>query len=1018
MSSLVGQSLGRYQIVEQLGEGGMAAVYKAFDTRLERFVALKVILPNFQISNQFLKRFEREAKALAQLSHPNIVKVHDYGEHVAAGGDAVPYLVMEYLPGGTLKASAGQTISPAEAARLLLPLARALGHAHRQGIVHRDVKPANVLITESGEPMLSDFGIARMLEGDQTQGLTGTGMGIGTPEYMAPEQGMGEKVDARADIYALGVMLYEMVTGRKPYRADTPMAVMLKKASEPLPPPTRYIPSLPPAVEGVILKALARQPEQRYASMDQFAAALENIMRGGHVEATLVTGARDRPTPPPTAPVKKRRAGLSLPLTIAAVVLVLALGAGVLYGVGQLFGEKETPPAATDAPAVEPTTAQTAALEDEEPTTAPQPTPLPTSDLTFAYPAEAITGANAASLSELARWGKGAALTVEYSQDGSLLAVGAPLGIYLYDAASFTQVGYIEEAGYAAALAFAPDGETVVVCQDGIVRFWSLADGGLYRSLDFEVNSEIFALSPDSEASPQGSGGGGQYLASDGKDDDLQVRRASDGELLHTLTGHSGNPNMLVFSPDSRLLVSVSDDETVRMWDPASGTLLRTLEGHESRVQLADFSPDGALLATGGANSGVILWNAATGEQVRKVGTDATPLALAFSPDRAAPPEQSGGGGSTLAVARGSGVEIWQISDGALLRTLETDGRVRSLAFSMDGKRIALTTEQYRLQVWDVAASQLLYTDEAHSAAYTAVDFSQDGSRLGAALGRTIGSLATGTNSEEAVQVWDVDTAVIERIVPIPIGNANGFIFAADNTLLVAGSGSTTSSQVLMWRERDGATLTSQGGHAGSIYGVALSSDETLAASGDINGEVRLWSTVDGALLNTWQESANEKALGHLAFSPSGQMLATGGYDHIVRLWQVPGGELLHEFPEHTSPIEELVFSQNGALMAVGRSYDASLWRADSGKEINLLDAEGEPYRLANAVSVAFSPDGSLLAAGGDALLVWDTATGALLFELEIGVLNTINDLAFSADGALLAGGLRDGTVRIWGMAP
>ena len=275
MTNLIGQSLGRYHILEQLGEGGMATVYKAFDTRLERNVAVKVILPQKQQSEKFLKRFEREAKALAQLSHPNIVKVLDYGEH-----EGMPYLVMEYLPGGTLKQKLGQPIPWQEAARSLAPITRALEYAHQQKIVHRDVKPSNILLTQSGEPMLSDFGVAKILEAEETVDLTGTGVGVGTPEYMAPEQGMGKVVDYRADIYALGVVFYELVTGRKPYRADTPMAVMLKKMTDPLPRPSQFVRDLPEAVENVLLKALARQPADRYLDMSLFAEALDKLAQG------------------------------------------------------------------------------------------------------------------------------------------------------------------------------------------------------------------------------------------------------------------------------------------------------------------------------------------------------------------------------------------------------------------------------------------------------------------------------------------------------------------------------------------------------------------------------------------------------------------------------------------------------------------------------------------------------------------------------------------------------------------
>jgi serine/threonine protein kinase len=275
MQNIIGQSLGRYQILEQLGEGGMATVYKAYDTRLDRYVAIKVIRNDLfgpTLLERMLKRFEREAKALAKLSHPNIVKVLDYGEHNGA-----PYLVLEYLPGGTLKGQVmGRPIPWQEAVRLLLPIAGALDYAHEQKIIHRDVKPANILLTEKGQPMLSDFGIAKILEMKEEFTLTGSGTGIGTPEYMAPEQGMGREVDARTDIYSLGIVLYELVTGRKPYTADTPMAVVLKHMTDPLPRPRQYIADLPDIVERVLLKALAKDPQDRYSKISEFADALEN----------------------------------------------------------------------------------------------------------------------------------------------------------------------------------------------------------------------------------------------------------------------------------------------------------------------------------------------------------------------------------------------------------------------------------------------------------------------------------------------------------------------------------------------------------------------------------------------------------------------------------------------------------------------------------------------------------------------------------------------------------------------
>jgi serine/threonine protein kinase len=277
MENLIGKDLGRYHILEHLGEGGMATVYKAYDTRLERDVAVKIIrteLFGSAVLERLLKRFEREAKTLARLTHPNIVGVIEYGEF-----EGSPYLVMPYLPGGTLKQRLGRPMPWQEAVRLLLPIAQALEYAHEHNIVHRDIKPSNILLAEKGQPMLSDFGIAKILKNEET-GLTSTGMGIGTPEYMAPEQWTG-MAGPLADLYSLGVVLYELVTGHKPYTADTPAAIMLKQATDPLPRPRQFAPDLPEALEKVLFKALAKQPEDRYQSMGEFTNALEKILAFG-----------------------------------------------------------------------------------------------------------------------------------------------------------------------------------------------------------------------------------------------------------------------------------------------------------------------------------------------------------------------------------------------------------------------------------------------------------------------------------------------------------------------------------------------------------------------------------------------------------------------------------------------------------------------------------------------------------------------------------------------------------------
>lgn len=331
MDGMIGKNLGKYQIVEQLGEGGMATVYKAYDQALERFVAIKVIRTGSMADPLFLGRFEREAKALAKLDHPYILKVLDYGEQ-----DGVPYLVMPFVGHGTLKQYTTDRLPWERAFAIIIPIAEALSYAHKRHIVHRDIKPANILFGESGEPILSDFGIAKMLDaGEQTQ-LTGTGLGIGTPAYMAPEQWNGV-ADERTDVYALGIVLYELLTSRCPFQAETPAAILIKQVQDPLPRPRAFAPELPESVEAVIFKALAKDPSLRFQTMEDFIHAMKDVLQNKPTllsvqppvpaaqQETMISPRPSTPMPMPVIayqPPPKKKSN-ALPFAIGGGVLVV-----------------------------------------------------------------------------------------------------------------------------------------------------------------------------------------------------------------------------------------------------------------------------------------------------------------------------------------------------------------------------------------------------------------------------------------------------------------------------------------------------------------------------------------------------------------------------------------------------------------------------------------------------------------------------------------------------------------------
>ncbi len=325
MVDLSGKTFGQYLLIEPISTGGMATIYRAYQPGLDRVVAIKV-LPEYLLNQPgFLERFKIEAQAIAKLDHPHILPVYDYGE-----AERTPYLVMKYVPGGTLRDLMAQgPLDPRQAALLLRQMAEALEHAHRQGVIHRDVKPSNVLMQDGRWVQLMDFGLAKMMTGSSN--ITASGTGVGTPDYMSPEQAQGLLVDQRTDIYSLGIILYQMLTGDVPFHAETPMAVMLKQIVEQPPAPRLKNPDISPKVEQVILKAMAKTREDRYAHAVEFAAAYEAALDSA---ATLpIEPPHGVSTMPVTPELKQRRNPWPIVAgAIAAVAIIIAIAALVAFG--------------------------------------------------------------------------------------------------------------------------------------------------------------------------------------------------------------------------------------------------------------------------------------------------------------------------------------------------------------------------------------------------------------------------------------------------------------------------------------------------------------------------------------------------------------------------------------------------------------------------------------------------------------------------------------------------------------
>ncbi|GAB1471592.1 hypothetical protein MASR2M66_24700 [Chloroflexota bacterium] len=331
------EKIGRYKIESELGRGGMATVYRAFDPSFDREVAIKVLPREMMHDPHFRSRFEREIKMIASLEHPSIVPVYDVGDD-----DGQPFFVMRFMNGGSLSNIIEKgSVSLQDTARIVEKIAQGLAHAHRKGIIHRDLKPDNILFDETGEPFISDFGVAKLSE--SASNLTGSGV-IGTPAYMSPEQAQGIEIDQRSDVYGLGVIVYQMLTGRQPYSADTPMGVVIKHITEPVPEILKILPAIKPEIDAIIKTAMAKDKTQRYANTIELAKALNVAAFGetGNLTYSSSTGILPRLKNNTTQLSRKQTTGLA----VTGIVIIIALIGLFLLG-RQLFASDE--PAATES---------------------------------------------------------------------------------------------------------------------------------------------------------------------------------------------------------------------------------------------------------------------------------------------------------------------------------------------------------------------------------------------------------------------------------------------------------------------------------------------------------------------------------------------------------------------------------------------------------------------------------------------------------------------------------------------
>jgi WD40 repeat protein len=976
----------------------MGVVYRARQTRLNRIVVLKMIRAGEEASAAELERFRTEAEVVAQIRHPNIVQIYEVGEYQGR-----PFLSLEFCGDGSLKDRLnGTPLPPREAAELLEILGRAIQEAHSHQIIHRDLKPANVLLASRAAlavgsdaqpaadaarlagltPKISDFGLAKRLD---EVGQTLSGAVMGTPAYMSPEQAAGnlQEVGVATDVYALGAILYECLTGRAPFRSATVMETLRQVAEfEPVP-PRRLQPSCPRDLETICLKCLQKAPERRYQSAAAFADDLGRFLRGEPIAAR------------PASLLERLRSWCRRhPAQASASILLLTLLVLCIFG-GVVLWRWQLAEADRELEQTERRRAEEARdlLAGEK-----QRTAEALGIAENALKREAGLREDLLNLSYSHRiglahqeWRAGRVATAGSLLDSTPATLRAWEWDYLHHLCQSeirTFPGY--ERG-ARGVAWSRDGKMIALaCLDGLVRVY-YAGSGLDAFIGKTPGTEAWAVafSPD-----------GKVLAIAGNSGTVRLYETLIGFPIKELSGHDGMVTSLAFSPDGESLAcavgtvtlsSVGKDSAspagreVRIWDWKQAKVIHRIQGHSRSLNVVAFSPDGRYLASGGWDSVVRIWDAKTGKPHKQLGGHTAVIrGLAFSPnsERLASTAEDG----TLRLwdvpAR-----LWDAGTGSVRDVYEvSDSALDQVAYSPDGKLLACGCQDQLVHVLSATTGKPSRLFRGHSAWVTAVAFAPDGRSL----------LSAGMDGKG--RVWDLTRDQEFRELSGHPSWVYSTAFTPDGRLLA-----TASGDVRLWDARTG-NPEGQLPAAHAVVSIAISPDGKYLAGAASDFTIRVWNVNNKTILNAWFALADEARA--VAFAPDGSFLASVGFDSRLKLWTVPDGKLIREMRGGSWGV---AVSPNGKYVA-GADHDQNvyLFEAATGKLLHRLTGHDRPV-----VTVIFSPDSKRLASGSwdNTIRLWDVASGKAEKVLHVHSLGVLS-LAYSPDGRRLVSASDDHRIK------